>query len=98
MIHAELAGIDTNALCIAFQKGQLVIQGTRPLSSEMQSATIHCIEQMYGTFERAFFIPAAVDVEHITATYEYGILNVTLPKQPETSVQHVTVPITFIRH
>ena len=96
MIHLELAGIDKTSLCIVFQTGSLVIRGNRPLTPEMQSGTIYRIEQMYGTFERAFRIPAAVDVRQITAAYEYGILKITLPKQSECSDQQAIIPITFI--
>ncbi|GAK53951.1 ATP-independent chaperone, alpha-crystallin/Hsp20 family [Candidatus Moduliflexus flocculans] len=96
IIHAELAGIDKSSLSITFQDGYLIIQGNRPLNREMQSAKILRVEQMYGTFERAFLISASVNAEQITAAYEYGVLNVTLPKKPDHSGQQVTVPIAFI--
>lgn len=95
-IHVELAGIDKASLRIAFRQGELVIQGNRPLSREMRSARIHRVEQMYGTFERAFRLPMPVNAQQIAAAYEYGILRITLPKKPESSEQHVIVPITFI--
>ena len=95
MIHVELAGIDKTSLRIAFQKGNVLIQGNRPLNPEMQSARIHRMEQMYGTFERTFRIPTAVDIQQITAAYEFGILKITLPKQPERSDQQAIIPITF---
>ena len=95
IIHVELAGIDKTSLRIAFQKGHVIIQGNRPLNPEMQSARIHRMEQMYGTFERTFRIPTAVDIQQITAAYEFGILKITLPKQPEPSDQQAIIPITF---
>ena len=96
IIHVELAGIDKDSLYIAFQNGYLIIQGNRPLNSEMQSAKILRIEQMYGTFERAFLISTAITVDQMTAAYEYGVLKITLPKKPDRSEQQVTVPIAFI--
>ncbi|GAA4842794.1 Hsp20/alpha crystallin family protein [Algivirga pacifica] len=38
-------------------------------------------------FERVFKLPQTADVEHITAAYQEGILNVTIPKKAEVKQQ-----------
>ncbi|MBO4281662.1 MAG: Hsp20/alpha crystallin family protein [Bacteroidales bacterium] len=40
-------------------------------------------EHSYAAFERRFTLPDNVDVEHIDAKYEDGLLKVTLPKKQE---------------
>lgn len=40
-------------------------------------------EHCYATFERNFTLPENVDLEHIEAKYENGLLKVTLPKKAE---------------
>jgi HSP20 family protein len=40
-------------------------------------------EFSYSSFRRAFTLPETVNTESINATYENGVLNVTLPKKEE---------------
>ena len=40
-------------------------------------------ERSYGSFARSFDI-SAVDEEHITASYENGVLKLVLPKKEQT--------------
>ncbi len=39
-----------------------------------------------GPFKRTFTLPRTIDTDRIDATYENGILNVTLPKKEEAKV------------
>ncbi len=41
----------------------------------------------YSTFKRAFSLPDTVDNSRISANYENGVLNITLPKKEEAKVQ-----------
>ena len=91
----ELAGIEQATLEIIFQDGVLLVRGCRPFSQAMQTAKIHRIERMYGAFQRALRIPAAVDPQQMSASYERGLLKILLPKLPADSSEPVKIPITF---
>lgn len=95
ILNVELAGVDKRSLSIIFQDGYLLIQGSRPFGIDMQSAKIHRIEQMYGDFQRAFWVPVAIDAARISASYEHGILKIVLIKETDRSAKQVNVPITF---
>ncbi len=92
IIDIELAEIDKNSLEILYEEGYLLVRGERPFSSEMQCGRIHRVERMYGAFQRAFWIPTAVDSQMISATYDRGVLRIMLTK---VKTDHVKVPITF---
>lgn len=94
IIHIELAGIDKDSLEILFQDESLFLQGNRPLSAQMQSAKIHRIERMYGYFRRVFRIPQPVDAHHVSASYEQGVLKITLLKSKPSVTDRVNIPIT----
>src|SRR2546422_6335903 len=49
----------------------------------------HRYERTYGTFERSFTLPATVDASNIKASYEHGVVTVTLPKA-ERSEEHTS--------
>lgn len=40
-------------------------------------------EFSYQAFKRSFTLPEKIDDDHITAKYENGILNITIPKKVE---------------
>lgn len=95
ILHIELAGIDKETLEILFQENALLIRGKRPFNPHMQSAKIHRIERMYGLFQRTFWIPAPVEAQTITASYDRGVLHIHLPKLTHPDVEQVKIPITF---
>lgn len=95
IIHVELAAIDKQSLRLEFQDEALLLRGKRSFSTEMQSAKILRLERMYGTFQRRFWIPAAIDTQNITASYENGILHITLLKRQQDQSAQIDVPITF---
>ncbi|WP_412466852.1 Hsp20/alpha crystallin family protein [Pedobacter sp. KLB.chiD] len=48
-------------------------------------------EYSNGTFERAFSLNGKILVENISARYADGILEVTLPKNPETNIPEKSI-------
>ena len=44
-------------------------------------------EFSYSNFKRAFSLPESVDSNQISASYEDGVLQITLPKREEAKVQ-----------
>ena len=95
ILHIDLAGIDKQALKLVFNEGYLLLRGRRSFNAEMQSAKILRIERMYGIFQRSFWIPVAIDPQNITASYEHGVLHITLLKYQQDQNAQVNVPITF---
>jgi HSP20 family protein len=52
---------------------------------------VHRYERTYGTFERTFTLPATIDANGITATYNHGVLEVTLPKVEKAKPRQIQV-------
>ena len=75
---------------INVQDGTLTIQGSRP-SSSIPCERYHRVERGHGAFERRFSVPAAVDVEHVTADLKDGVLTLTLPKSAATLPRRIEV-------
>jgi HSP20 family protein len=51
------------------------------------------VERQYGSFTRTFTLPATVDSEKVSATYDKGVLKVTLPKKAEAKPKQIKVNI-----
>ena len=47
----------------------------------MGTGIITTVNRHYGAFQRAFSLPETVDVDKVAASYDNGVLKVTLPKK-----------------
>lgn len=95
VVHMELAGVRRDSIEILFQDGAVLVRGNRPFHQHVQPSKIYRIERAYGDFQRMFPIPKPVASHDISAVYEHGILQIILPKQPHTSAEPVTIPVSF---
>lgn len=58
-------------------------QGGKPAPLEIGTAAAERTERVHR-YERTFTLPTTVDASTIKATYEHGVLTVTLPKVEKT--------------
>lgn len=79
-ITAELPGMQKDDIDISLDNGRLSISGERKFEKEEEGKKFHRVETRYGTFNRSFQLPDNVDEESIQATYENGLLNITIDK------------------
>lgn len=77
-VEAELAGLEEKDIEVTLHNGILTIRGERLSESEDKHRRVS--ERYYGQFERRIALPAEVDGEKVTASFQKGVLTVTLPK------------------
>jgi HSP20 family protein len=58
----------------------LTIRGEKKFERKDEKESYHFVERSYGTFQRSLRLPYAVDPEQVRASFENGVLTVTLPK------------------
>lgn len=85
---AEIPGVKPEDVKISVEANLLTIKGTKPQVAEEQAEKIHRYERTYGAFERTFRLSASIDPNKIKATYNLGVLTITLPKA-ETAKPHL---------
>ena len=76
----ELAGFNKKHIEISVEKGILNVTGERKEDKAENSARYLTRQLTYGKFKRAFYVPEDVDDEKINASFDNGILSITLPK------------------
>ncbi len=88
-VRAEIPGIDpAEDIDITVRDGQLTIKAERSEKKEFDGRT----EFSYGSFVRTVSLPAGADEDDIKATYDKGILNVSVAvSQPASEEKHVKV-------
>ena len=90
-IMAEVPGVKPEDVKISVEGNVLTIQGTKEQVAEEQTERVHRYERTYGVFERTFTLPVTVDAEHIKASYDKGVLTVTLPKVEKAKPRQIQV-------
>src|SRR5919202_1654665 len=78
VVHFDLPGIDPASVDLTVEKNVLSVRAERP-SAETDGREWIVAERPHGTFTRQLFLGEALDVEHIEASYDQGVLTVTVP-------------------
>ena len=91
VVKAELPGMDRNDITLNLEKNVLTLKGDRKLEKETKDDNYHRIERSYGSFSRAFSIPATVDEEKISADYKEGVLKIVLPKREQAKPKQIRI-------
>ena len=87
-MRAEIPGVDpAKDVDITVHDGRLTIKAERTEKSESGGRS----EFSYGSFERTVTLPQGADEDDITATYDKGILTVSVgvsePKKTEKKIE-----------
>jgi HSP20 family protein len=80
-VRAELPGVSREAIAIEMVDGYLNLNATRKQGEETSS------------FSRSIALPEAVQADKVTATYENGVLTVTLPKQEQAKPRKIDIAV-----
>ncbi len=78
-IVVDLPGVDPGDVQIVVHERALVVAGRRPSVHPTGHVSYHLMEIDYGPFERRIGLPVDVDPDRARATYDRGLLVVTLP-------------------
>ncbi|WP_186019629.1 Hsp20/alpha crystallin family protein [Burkholderia gladioli] len=82
-ITAELPGMSKKDIEVTLSNGGLSIRGEKQEDKEEKHKDYYMRERRFGSFERYFPMPDGVDAEKIAASFDKGVLKVTLPKTAE---------------
>lgn len=92
-VTAELPGMKKEDIRLTISDGQLMIQGERKFEKEEKDKTYHRIERSYGKFRRTISLPTEVEEDKVKATYEQGILKVTIPKSEKVKPKEIGITV-----
>ncbi len=95
VVRAELPGIDPETqLEVTLSKGILTIHAERHDETE----TRHCSEFHYGVFSRHIQLPPGANEDDIKATYDKGILEITIGLKQKANVAGRQIPVRAASH
>jgi HSP20 family protein len=94
VVKALAPGIAPDNLDITFERGVLTLHGSMPAPKVEQNWRWYVREIGYGEFTRAISLPIEVDAEHAQATFEHGVLTLTLPKAQTAKPRQIRIAPT----
>ncbi|MFA7430702.1 MAG: Hsp20/alpha crystallin family protein [Rhodospirillaceae bacterium] len=81
-VVADLPGMDEKDIDIRLTDNSLILQGEKKAESDEEKEGWHLHERSYGSFMRRVPLPYGVDEANVSATYDKGVLKITMPKSP----------------
>ena len=93
-VTAELPGMEEKEIDVTLSDGVLTIKGEKKAETEEKKKDYHLTERRYGSFSRSFRVPGTVDQDKIKATFEKGILHLSLPKYPESKAKKKKIAVS----
>jgi HSP20 family protein len=91
-VIVELPGVDPASVEVVVAGRALTISGERA-RPKVAGAHYLAMEIEYGTFQRRIELGSEVDPTNVTATYDKGMLKVTLPLAPRTRDEKVNIEV-----
>ena len=93
-VVSSVPGLGADDINITLHEGTLTIAGEwgEPATESDENNTRALLrERTYGKFNRTVNLPQIIDADAVEATYENGLLTLTLPKQPNAQPRQIPV-------
>ncbi|MDO1527350.1 Hsp20/alpha crystallin family protein [Fulvimonas sp. R45] len=91
VIFADIPGVDPASIEVSMDKGILTIKGERTMEQSEQVGRFTRQERLHGVFHRRFSLPDSADAENVTASGRHGVLEISIPKKPETTPRRIAI-------
>lgn len=90
-VIAEVPGLAEKDIEVLLEDGVLTLRGER--KSEMEDKDRQFSERFYGRFERRIGVGSEIEQDKVNASFENGVLTVTLPKMENAQhkAKHIAI-------
>jgi HSP20 family protein len=93
VITAELPGVNPEDIDISVMNDTLTLRGDQQVEAVQEGETVHRRERKCGAFNRSFQLPFPVEPGKVEASYERGILSITLPRAEADKPKKIAVQV-----
>jgi HSP20 family protein len=92
VVEFDLPGVDQDSLDLDIERNVLTVHASRP--DLEQGREMVCAERPRGVFSRQLFLGENLDTDHIEATYQGGVLRLTIPVGEKAKPRRIQVTST----
>jgi HSP20 family protein len=94
VLKLEVPGVKQEDLDVRLENQTLTVKGERKFEMNEKEENFHRIERRYGNFTRSFTLPQTVDTSAPKASYEQGVLTISLAKKEAAKPKQVKIEIS----
>jgi HSP20 family protein len=90
VVSLDLPGVDPASIDLTVERNALTITAERHWQP-VEGDQVVAAERRHGSFSRQLFLGDGLDTENIHATYEHGVLTVTIPVADRAKPRRIEV-------
>lgn len=90
VVHFDLPGVDTSSIDLTVEKNVLTVSAERQWQANDNQEVV-ASERPQGRFSRQLFLGEGLDTERVEATYDNGVLSVTIPVAEKAKPRKVQI-------
>ena len=91
VVKASLPGVKPEDVDITLAGDMLIIKGETRDEKEVKEESYFHKEHRYGSFSRSITLPSNLKADNAEASFENGMLTITIPKSEETKPKSIKV-------
>ena len=91
LLKADLPGVSEEDVAIEVRDNALTISGERKAEHERRERGWYRVERSFGRFSRSLSLPEGVDPDAINASFDRGVLSVTIPKPEQRKPRRIQI-------
>lgn len=91
VLKADLPGLSEDDVAIEVQDNVLTVSGERKAEHERKEKGFYRLERSFGRFSRSLTLPEGVNAEAISASFDKGVLQVSIPKPEERKPRRINI-------
>ena len=91
LISAEVPGASKDDVTVELHEDVLTIRGEKKSERNEQRDHARYTERGFGSFSRAFSLPANADGEKLAASFKDGVLTLCVPKREEAKPRVINI-------
>lgn len=93
VVRLDLPGVHPKEVDISVSGDVLTVKAERKYKEEKKEGKRSHEEIAYGSLERSLRIPGKIDANKIKASYDKGVLEITMPAPEELAPKKVSVKV-----
>lgn len=90
VVAFDLPGVDPDGIELDVERNVLTVKAERRPAADDQ-VEMQVAERPLGAFSRQLFLGETLDVDHISASYEAGVLTLRIPVAEKAKPRRITV-------
>jgi HSP20 family protein len=93
VLRADLPGLAEQDVNIELEDNVLTLSGERKSEHEERKQGYYRAERSSGSFRRTLTLPEGVDADAVKATFDRGVLEITVPKPEQRKPRKVQITV-----